>query len=192
VSQDLDEYLPAIVAGDLDAFGRWMAGAEPVLRKTLWPFAVHVDAEAVVQEALLRMWQVIPRFTPDGRSNGLLRLALRITRNLAIDEIRRTRVERVDVEMLERVLEDAAERSEPAPPDPLLRRVIDECRGRLPPQPARALAARLDGDGTHSDRQLANGLGMRLNTFLQNISRGRRLLLGCLEEHGVSVKEELA
>jgi RNA polymerase sigma factor (sigma-70 family) len=189
VSQDLDELLPGIVAGDVDAFGRWMAGTEPVLRASLRPFAVHVDAEAVVREALLRMWQVIPRFTPDGRSNGLLRLALRIARNLAIDEIRRTRVEHVDVETLERVLEDAAERVSPAP---LLRRVIDECRDRLPPQPARALTARLEEDGTHSDRDLANGLGMRLNTFLQNVSRARRLLLGCLEEHGVSVKEELA
>jgi RNA polymerase sigma-70 factor (ECF subfamily) len=192
VSQDLDGHVPAIIAGDLDAFGRWMAGAEPVLRASLRPFAVHVDAEAVVQEALLRTWQVIPRFTADGRSNGLLRLALRIARNLAIDEIRRTGMERVDVETLERALEDAAERSEPALPDPLLRRVIAECRDRLPQQPARALAARLDGGGTRSDRQLAIQLGMRLNTFLQNVSRARRLLLACLEERGVSVKEELA
>jgi RNA polymerase sigma factor (sigma-70 family) len=191
VSQDLDGHLPAIIAGDLDAFGSWVAGAEPVLRTSLRPFAAHVDAEAVVQETLLRIWQVVPRFTPDGRPNGLLRLARRIARNRAIDETRRTRGERVDLETLERALEEAAERAAPAPPDPLLRRVIDECRERLPPQPARALTARLEGDGTHPDRQLAIEVGMRLNTFLQNVSRARRLLLACLEEHGIPVKEAL-
>jgi len=144
-----------------------------------------------MQETLLRIWQVVPRFTPDGRPNGLLRLALRIARNRAIDETRRGRGELVDLETLERALEEAAEHAAPAPPDPLLRRVIDECRERLPPQPARALTARLEGDGTQPDRALAMGVGMRLNTFLQNVSRARRLLLACLEAHGVSVKEAL-
>jgi hypothetical protein len=32
---------------------------------------------------------------------------------------------------------------------------------------------------------------MRLNTFLQNVCRARKLLLACLEARGVRVAEEL-
>ena len=44
---DLDHHLPGIVAGDADAFGRWVAGAELQVRDSLRPFAASVDAEAV-------------------------------------------------------------------------------------------------------------------------------------------------
>lgn len=89
---DLDTHLSAIVAGDADAFGRWVAGAEPRVRGSLASFAAVVDTEAVVQETLLRIWQVAPRFRPDGRPDGLVRLAVRIARNLAVSEVRRARV----------------------------------------------------------------------------------------------------
>jgi RNA polymerase sigma factor (sigma-70 family) len=190
VSQDLDVHLAASAQGDLDAFGRWVAGAEPVLRASLRPLATRVDAEAIVQETLLRVWQVIPRFTRDDRPNGLLRFALRVSRNLALDELRRLRADPADVEGIERALQAVGEVAEPIEPDPLLRRLIDECRQRLPDQPARALAERLR-NGIWPDRELAVSLGMQLNTFLQNISRARRLLRECLEERGVNVVEEL-
>ena len=90
---DLDGELPAIVAGDTGAFSRWVAGAEPRLRASLLPFAATVDAEPVLQETLLRVWQVAPRHVCDGRPESLLRLAVRIARNLAIDEVRRPRAE---------------------------------------------------------------------------------------------------
>ncbi|HVV86948.1 MAG TPA: sigma factor, partial [Kofleriaceae bacterium] len=89
---DLDAHLPAIVAGETAAFGRWLAGAEPGVRDSLRSFARVIDVEAVLQEALLRVWQVAPRVNLDGRPNALLRLAHRIAKNLAIDELRRARV----------------------------------------------------------------------------------------------------
>ena len=67
---DLDRHLPGILAGDSSAFATWMAGAEPRLRASLRSFAVQVDTEAVLQETLLRVWQVAPRFVPDGRPDG--------------------------------------------------------------------------------------------------------------------------
>ena len=88
---DLDAHLPAIQAGDADAFGRWLAGAEPGLRESLRSFAASVDTEAVLQESLLRTWQVAPRVVSDGKPNTLLRLAVRIARNLAVSERRRLR-----------------------------------------------------------------------------------------------------
>jgi DNA-directed RNA polymerase specialized sigma24 family protein len=188
---DLDAHFPAIAAGDAGAFGRWLAGAEPCLRESLRPFAARIDTEASLQEALLRTWQVAPRHTPDGRPNSLLRLALRIARNHAIDETRRARSTPVDDETLEQALAAAEGASLRGVPDPLLRRVIDECRRLLPGKPAEALAARLEGGGREPDETLAERLGMRLNTFLQNFGRARKLLAECLSKRKVDLEAEL-
>lgn len=180
---DLDAHLPGIVAGDPDAFARWVAGAERPLRESLRGFAAAVDTEAVLQEALLRVWQVAPRVAPDGRPNALYRFGLRVARNLALDEARRLRGRPLDGAALE-----ALPAPEPAPPDPLLRRLIEECRRRLPRQPLRVLALRMASDGADPDERLAERLGMRKNTFLQNLSRARRLLVDCLRRRGVEVE----
>jgi len=187
---DLDVHLTAVAAGDAGAFGRWLAGAEPCLRQSLRPFAARVDTEAALQEALLRTWQFAPRHQPDGRPNSLLRLSLRIARNVALDEVRRARSAPTDDEGLERAFA-AADPPEVKGPDPLLRRVIEECHRLLPPRPAEALAARLSAGGSEPDETLAERLGMRLNTFLQNFGRARKLLAECLGKHKVSLDVEL-
>jgi RNA polymerase sigma-70 factor (ECF subfamily) len=186
---DLDTYLAAIAAGDPHAFGRWVAGAERPVRASLRPLAAIVDTEAVLQETLLRMWQVAPRVVADGQPNGLLRLALRTARNLALSELRRARVAGIDPAELERAMERAGEVSVCAPPDPLLRDVIAGCRDALPAKPAEALSARLESAGAARDEALAAGLGMRLNTFLQNVTRAKKLLLDCLRGKGVALEE---
>jgi RNA polymerase sigma-70 factor (ECF subfamily) len=180
---DLDVHLAAIVAGDTHAFGRWLAGAEGTVRDSLRSFATAVDVEAVLQEALLRVWQVAPRFEPDGRPNGLLRLGIRIARNLAVSEVRRTRATPVDAGDLEAAL-DAVE---PDTPDPMLRKAIVECRDKLPAKPRLALDSRLASAGGHDDVELAESLGMKLNTFLQNFTRARQLLIDCLKRRGIAL-----
>lgn len=189
---DLDEHLAAIVRGDAGAFGRWLAGAEPSLRDTLRPFAARVDTEAMIQEALLRVWQVAPRHAPDGRPNSLLRLSVRIAHNLCIDELRRTRAAPMDDAAIERALAARDAATPRAAPDPLLRRAIEACRDELPDKPAQALAARLESAGGEPDAALAARLGMRPNTFLQNFTRARRLLGECLERRRVDLEMELA
>lgn len=145
-----------------------------------------------MQEALLRTWQVVPRFEADGKPNGLIRLAQRIAWNLSVSEVRRAkRHPTTDPELLEAGL-DEAQRYEPHLPDPLLRETIAQCREKLPPQPQRALEVRLEGEGGVPDATLAERLGMRKNTFLQNIARARKLLLECLERAGVNLQTELA
>jgi DNA-directed RNA polymerase specialized sigma24 family protein len=185
---DLDIHLAAIIGGDTRAFAAWLAGAEPPVRDSLRSFARAIDVEAVLQETLLRVWQVAPRFVLDGRANGLLRLAIRIGRNLAVSEVRRTRATPTDGDDLEAALAAA---EVPAPPDPMLRRAIGECRDKLPPRPRQALDARLTGAGGHDDDHLAASLGMRLNTFLQNVTRARQLLADCLARRGVTVALEI-
>jgi RNA polymerase sigma-70 factor (ECF subfamily) len=185
---DLDVHLAAIIGGDTRAFAAWLAGAEPHVRDSLRSFARAIDVEAVLQETLLRVWQVAPRFVRDGRANGLLRLAIRIGRNLAVSEVRRIRATPTDGDDLDAALAAA---EAPAPPDPMLRRAIGECRDKLPPRPRQALDARLTGAGGHDDDDLAAGLGMRLNTFLQNVTRARQLLADCLGRRGVTVALEI-
>jgi len=178
---DLDVLLPAISAGDVAAFGRFVAGAEPPLRASLRRFAVSVDTEAVLQEVLLRLWQLAPRFVPDDRPNAFLRFAHRACRNLCVDELRRRHG----------VVPDEAQVAEAAvpanPPDPLLRRAIHDCAERLPTKPARALQARLRCTSDEPDARLAARLDMTLNTFLQNFTRARKLLGECLEKRGVDL-----
>ena len=184
---DLDQYLPSIAAGDPDAFARWVAGVEDRVRRSLSSVAVHVDVEAVVQETLLRVWQVAPRVQPDGRANALLRLAIRIARNLALSELRKRRA-RPEVIAALPALEVAG--PEPQLPDPRLREVIATCKGKLPGKPALALAARLR-PVAEPDVSLAAALGMTLNTFLQNVTRARKLLAACLARHGIDLATEL-
>jgi len=185
---DLDRHLLEIVAGDPDAFARWVAGAEPRLRDSLASFAAALDTEAVLQEALLRVWQVAARFRSDGRPNGLLRLGVRIARNLAVSELRaRGRVVPEDRDGTARML-DALAAGEPELPDPLLRRLIQSCLEALSSRPRAALEARLRAGGVEPDPVLASRLRMRLNTFLQNISRARKALLECLRRGGVDIE----
>jgi RNA polymerase sigma factor (sigma-70 family) len=186
VTLDLDVHLAAITAGDARAFGAWMAGAEPRVRDSLRSFARVLDVEAVLQETLLRVWQVAPRFSPDGRPNGLVRFAVRIGRNLAISELRRIKVELADPGDLEAVLG-----VEPRAPDPMLRDAIADCRDKLPNKPRQALDARLASAGGRDDTELAEELRMKLNTFLQNFTRARQLLADCLKQRGVAVDQEL-
>jgi RNA polymerase sigma-70 factor (ECF subfamily) len=194
VLADDEALVAAIRAGDTAAFGRWLAGSEPRLRDSLRSFAARIDVEAVLQEALLRVWQVAPRFVPDGQPEALLRLAVRIARNLAVDTLRRSRLEPFEADALER-LAISADLAPPAPDrwsDPMLRRAIEECRRRLPDKPARALQARIESGGAEPDERLAQGLRMRRNTFVQNVVRARRFLADCLRRRGIDLAAELS
>jgi RNA polymerase sigma-70 factor (ECF subfamily) len=179
----IDQAFELVRARSPVGFAEWMRLVELPLRASLRGFARVVDAEAVVQEALLRMW-VVARDVELQGENASLRYALRIARNLALREAaRQERFERLGDDP-----EPASVRVDPAP-DPALRRTIRECLKRLPAKPGQALVARLRSQGRHPDRDLAAQLGMRVNTFLQNVSRARDALRKCLESRGVDLRE---
>ena len=177
---DLDAFLPAIQAGDTDAFGRWVAGAELRIRLSLARYAAACDTEAVLQETLLRVWQVAPRVETDGRPDTLLRFAIRVARNTAVSELRRLGRQRPPAPSEEFVA--------PIEPDHLLATAIALCREHLRGKPAVALEARLTSQGASDDAALAQGLGMTLNTFLQNVGRARKALVECLARQGVELE----
>jgi RNA polymerase sigma-70 factor (ECF subfamily) len=162
------------------------------LRLGLRSFAASVDTEAILQETFLRVWQLAPRFEPDGRPNGLVRLAARIARNLAISERRHLRADPTEPDALDQTSTDEMPLGPRASGDPFLRQAIADCRRELPAKPAQALAARLDAGGTVPDEMLAARQSMRVNTFLQNFTRARRLLADCLRRRGIDLESELA
>jgi RNA polymerase sigma-70 factor (ECF subfamily) len=146
-------------------------------------FAAVVDVEAVLQETLLRVWQVAPKVQHDGRPDSLLRFAIRVARNLAVSDLRRRR----EPLAAHGDLAAPVDLSAGAEPDPLLRRLIAECHEALPDKPRQAIALRVQRGGVEPDRALAAELGMRLNTFVQNLSRARKLLAECLSRRGVEL-----
>ncbi len=174
-------------SGDKDAFARWMGIVELPLRRSLARFARAVDVEVVVQETFMRMWLIAcdeTRFL-EGK-NASLRFAFRVAKNVAREEVRHARLEQfVDPQELEKLQKDCLN---PKLPDPALGKAISECIERLPTQPKRALEARIR-DGHLPDRDLAQGAKMKLNTFLQNIVRARKLFADCLERRGVRLGE---
>lgn len=181
----IDRAFAGTRAGNARAFAAWVRLTESQLRRGLRPFAPHVDVEAVLQEGLLRMWKLAPALRLTG-PDASLRYALRIVKNLAISEARRNaRLTPLELEALDRLPEVSVD---PDPlPDPRLRQLIEKCIALLPNRPRHALLARLDDSGRASDRELAANLRMKLNTFLQNIVRARRLVAECLARHGVTL-----
>lgn len=181
--------LRAMAQGDAAAFARWASTVEQPLRLALRPFATTLDTEAVLQETLLRIWQVAPRFTHDGKPNALLRFAVRTARNVAVSEWRR-QGKPEQLEALEHHLGAGAALA-PVTPDPHLREQLGKCREKLPGKPQAALDQRLSSEGSEDDSVLAARLGMSLNTFLQNFTRARKFLKECLEKAGINLLEEL-
>ena len=182
----IDAAYARVREGSHPGFAAWVRLVEPALRAGLRGFARHADVEAVVQEALLRMWRLAPALELAGE-NASLRYAARIARNLALQEARRLG-RQVPLD------DGQGEAFEVAvPPDPVpdrgLRAAILECLRKLPGKPAAALAARLEDGGESADRDLAVRLRMTVNTFLQNVVRARQHLKECLRSHGVSVEE---
>ena len=186
----LDDAFRLSRSGNMEAFEQWMGMVEMPLRRSLRRFARAVDVEVVVQETLLRMWLVAcdpgrPLTGPDAS----LKFAFSVAKNVALEEMRRNGQNRVvDLEALDNLPEGSFR---PELPDPALRRAIEDCVGRLPGKPRSALTARAGARG-ESDRELAEQLRMKLNTFLQNVVRARRLLAGCLEKRGVRLAEILS
>jgi RNA polymerase sigma factor (sigma-70 family) len=182
---ELDSYLTAIQSGDADAFAKWLSLAEAPLRQSLIRFSHRIDAEAVLQEAFLRLWQVAPGFTPDNKPNSFLRFAYRVVKNAAIDELRKRHAEPMEEETLADLAQEQT--IEPSAPDPLLRKTIKGCREKIKGKPAEVLDVRLCNDGGAPDQELAERLQMTLNTFLQNFTRARKILVECLEKNGVTL-----
>lgn len=183
----IDELFAMARRGDGLAFADWAGRIERPVRASVRRFAAHVDLEVVVQETLLRMWLMASstQRTLEGE-NASLRMALRVARNVAREELRRARRgSPVQIEEGEDLPELAVQ---PAPgPDPALGRAIRACIERLPERLRTSLLRRLELGHAMPDRDLAERLGLKLNTFLQHIVRARKHVADCLAHKGVDL-----
>lgn len=195
---EVDRLFARVCRGDTRAFEDWMSRVEPQLWRGLAPWARAVDAEGVVQETLLRMWVYAQDRGEalEGR-NASLRFALGMARNVARNEARRLAREVLGTDGARGaegkdgrgVVEPPG--SDPPLPDPFLRRLILACIEKLPERPREALRARIARGHLDDDQALAAEVGMRKNTFLQNIVRARRHVAECLAENGAPLEEVL-
>ena len=167
--------------GDAEAFANWMALVEHPVRGSLRRFARAIDAESALQETFLRMW----RASQDrGRAfvgeNASLRFTLRVARIVALEEVRRGKLDHpVSLDDLDPSSEPSID---PMPPfDEGLLKAIKDCVSRLRGKPRDALLTRLVRGHEQSDRDNAATLGMAVNTFLQNVVRARKSVAACLE-----------
>ena len=177
----------AIVRRDEDAFKRWLERILIDLRLSLQRFAKIVDVEVVVQETAILVWERTSTIVPDGRPAFLLRWAIRVARNKALNDVKRAQR---DVP-----LHEPSERSETqsgrAGADPFLRARIHSCHERLPTALRRVIDMILADGGQQSARESATAGGMSYDAFRQNLARGRRALVNCLKEHGIDIREYL-
>lgn len=175
-------------AGDRAAFADWMGAVEAPVRRSLSRFARAVDVESVMQETLLRMWVYAQDRGAELRGEAAsLRFAIGMARNIARSEARRMgRISFLPPEDLPEI-----EVQPDPPPDPGLARAIRECLDALKGKPSVALRARILESSMFSDRQIAAGVHMTLNTFLQNVVRARKAVAECLGRRGIVLEEVL-
>lgn len=186
---EIDSFSARARAGNSMAFEEWMGSVELPIRLSLRRFARAVDVESILQETLLRMWLLAQ---DSGRAlegeNASLRFSIGMARNLARAEARRFGKETL---LPPEDLPDI-----PIPPDPTaftgLLLAIRECIEKLSRKPLDALRARLDFGAMFLDREIADRIGMTLNTFLQNITRARRSVMDCLQRRGIPLEEVLS
>ena len=157
------------------------------LRRSLRRFARAVDVEVSVQETLARMCDVAHDSSPG--LEGERRLAQsRISGWRGMWLCKETRRSAIDLFVDLGKLEICGRRSIPNPAIPPWPGRSMTASNACLLSPLSVLAARLEGDCL-PDRVLAEGLRMRLNTFLQNIVRARKSLEKCLEGRGVRLRE---
>jgi DNA-directed RNA polymerase specialized sigma24 family protein len=183
---EIDALFARVRDGDQEAFREWMGRVERPIRLSLRRFALAVDVEAIVQETSLRMWLIATRRLRDLEgADSSLRFAIGVARNLARSEARRMGRERHLPP--EEMPDDPVD--PPATPDPRLAAAIRDCIARLTARLREVLQARITLGPHQPDREIAAGLGMKLNTFLQYVVRARQQVRRCLEGKGVPLSE---
>ena len=186
MASEIDALFARVRAGDVVAFGKWMGRVERPIRESLRRFARAVDVESIMQETLLRMWLLATRERRELQgADASLRFAIGMARNLARNEARR--MGRVQILPPEEMPEDPQD--PPPSPDPGLAAAIRECMSRLTAKLREVLMARIARGAFEHDREIAGGLNMKPNTFLQNIVRARQQMRKCLESRGVPLGE---
>lgn len=172
--------MAAVAAGDEAAFAELARRVAPaILRFARATLSVSpAEAEEVVQEALIRLWQQAPSWQPDARvSTWLHKVAYR----LCIDRLRRQRPA-VDIDAIEPVLADPA----PLATEMLMRlEDANAVRAAVDALPERQrIAIVLCHFQGLSQAEAAAIMGIGEEAYESLLARGRRRLRTTLTEEG--------
>jgi RNA polymerase sigma-70 factor (ECF subfamily) len=170
----------AVAAGDESAFARLVGEQSPrLLRFARAMLLGTAEAEEVVQEALVRLWQQAETWQPQGRISTWLH---QVTYRLCIDTLRRRRPS-VGLEAIENDLQD----DEPVPDERLIR--LDEARTvqaaieRLPERQRTAIL--LCHFQNLSQAEAATIMGVGESAYESILARARRKLRVLLAADGL-------
>lgn len=173
---ELQDLLARIVLRDRIAFQQLYRRASPKLFGIcLRILKDQQEAEDVLQEVFVKIWHSSDRYMAHVASPQAWMNA--VTRNLAIDRLRRRRPGRVDLDMAEIIADDR-----PGPEEDALMRSegkqIEACLSELDPDRAHAVRlAYVDGD---SYLELAERFEVPLNTIRSWLRRSLIKLRECL------------
>lgn len=175
---DLEADLARIALGDRQAFDRlYSATSAKLFGVALRVLGNRAEAEEVLQEAFIRIWNKADRFAANQYSPMTWLIA--ITRNLAIDKLRARKAGSADLEAVA-ALPDSAPNPEQAALASSQARQIQACFDQLDADKAAAVrAAYLDGD---SYADLAQRYNVPLNTMRTWLRRSLIALKECLSQ----------
>jgi len=163
-----DEELVAASAADLDAFGELIRRHQDfVYGAALRIVRNPVVAQDLAQEAFVRAHRALPGFRGQAQVRSWL---YRIATNLALNTVQRRK------EYPAETLPETPSRSDPASDavNEALREDLEEAIAELPDKLKRPLVLR-EFDGL-SYQEIADALGLPINTVRTRILRGRRAL----------------
>ncbi|HVV95329.1 MAG TPA: sigma-70 family RNA polymerase sigma factor [Hyphomicrobiales bacterium] len=171
--------LAAVAAGDRAALAEvYRRSAAKLFGVCLRILGERSEAEDVVQEVYLTVWQRAAGFDP--RRASPMTWLITIARNRAIDRLRarRARPPAAPVEAAELVDDPAASALERLE-DEDERRRLEHCLGTLDEEPRRAIRTAFFAGATYEE--LAAARGVPLGTMKSWIRRGLLKLRACLE-----------
>ncbi|AUH66761.1 sigma-70 family RNA polymerase sigma factor [Paracoccus zhejiangensis] len=173
---ELQELLARVALRDRAAFRQLYQIASPKLFGIcLRILKDQAEAEDVLQEVFIKIWHNADRYASQVASPQAWMNA--VTRNLAIDNLRRRRPSGGDLDAAERLAEDS-----PGPEDAAVLRSegrrIEACLAEL--EPSRAEALRLAYVEGESYLELAERFGAPLNTIRSWLRRSLIKLRECL------------
>jgi RNA polymerase sigma-70 factor (ECF subfamily) len=177
-NEALSQLLVRVALKDRKAFDRLYAGTSARLfAVTLRLMKDRAEAEDLLQDAYIRIWQRADRFRP-GQAPAISWM-IAVTRNLCIDRIRARQSSYAPIEMAEEI-PDRGPTPEMATAEAEQRQQIDKCLEELEDRRAEALrAAYLEG---YSYQDLAQRFETPLNTIRTWLRRGLMSLRNCLEQ----------
>lgn len=174
-------------AGDNDAFSRLVLLFTPALYRVVRRLASDdAEAEALVQEAFLRVWRCLSRLQP---GKDFFPYLVTIALNLGRDQWRRAQpLDFGGLEPVEETLVDAAPGPEEALEEAELMQALEQAVTALPPAYRLAISLRYEAGLDY--RQMAEVLELPVNTVRTHLRRAKAHLRASLREAAWQAVEE--